>query len=220
MSSLPSCLSSVRFGSYLAYTPRGKSKASRTSQEIMRAVKGARAGHIDNLIKYLAQNMRQGKARILTQILGSDVVIVPCPRSSLMVKGALWPNLEICTALMNHDLAARISAILERSKAVPKSSTAGTHRPKADEHLASMRVVKQLELLKAPRITVVDDVITREATLLAAASHLRHCFPQTEVSAFALIRTQSGADFQTNAEIVDPVIGEIALRGHDAFRNP
>lgn len=50
-----------------------------------------------------------------------------------------------------------------------------------------MRVTANLEA--PPRIAVVDDVVTKGATLLAACSLIREAFPRSVVKGFALIRT-------------------------------
>lgn len=113
------------------------------------------------------------------------------------------------------------AAILERVKAVPKSSTSAVgERPKPLDHIRSMAVVNQqdLDLRKITRVTIVDDVITRGATLIAAASHLQQRFPEAEIRIFAVVRAKS-YDPEVGA-ILDPVIGEVAFNGVDADRKP
>jgi predicted amidophosphoribosyltransferase len=137
------------------------------------------------------------------------------------VKGALWPSKEICDELVGHGLAMKSAALLERVTAVPKSSTSAIgERPKPLDHIRSMAVVKQqeLELRKITRITIVDDVITRGATLLAAASILQHHFPEAVIRIFAVVRTKS---YEPEVgSILDPVLGDVSLNGVDADRKP
>jgi predicted amidophosphoribosyltransferase len=163
--------------------------------------------------------MQHGKcANALYEVLGPAVLVVPCPRSFLLAKGALWPPKEICDELVSQGLAMRSAPILERIRPVQKSSTAASDkRPKPLDHLRSMRVVEQLEF--APRrITIVDDVITRGATLIAAVSHLQQIFPNAEVRAFGMVRTKS---FEPDVgNIIDPVVGEVTFNGTDANRHP
>lgn len=52
------------------------------------------------------------------------------------------------------------------------------------------------------RITVLDDVITRGATLLACVLQLRKCFPDATVHGFALVRAKSEGPIE---KMVDPV---------------
>jgi hypothetical protein len=65
---------------------------------------------------------------------------------------------------------------------------------------------------------LVDDVVTKGRTLLAAAARVQEAFPCAEIRAFALIRTMG---LTRNVErLVDPCIGEIRWRGGDACRTP
>ena len=75
-----------------------------------------------------------------------------------------------------------------------------------------------LTLSQTGRITIVDDVVTKGATLLAAASLVAEAYPDAEVRAFALIRTM-GLVPEID-KIVDPVVGTIKLIGSEADRKP
>ena len=219
MSKLPPCISKVRFGSFLAYSPRGTSADSVLSRKIAYGIKNGTAGYIKYAVSRLLAEMAAGKcADLLQEVLGKDVLVVPCPRSSLLVPGALWPAKVICDELVSQGLARESAAIVQRVTAVPKSSTAGAGaRPKPLDHIKSMKVVDQTDF--APeRITIIDDVITRGSTLLAAASHIQHVFPEAELRVFAMVRT-TGLTPDVG-KILDPVIGEVFLSGVEADRKP
>ena len=67
-------------------------------------------------------------------------------------------------------------------------------------------------------MVLIDDVITKGRTLLAAAARLREAFPETEIRAFALLRTMG---FIPGVQrLLDPCTGEIRWNAGDAHRNP
>ena len=216
------CLSSVRFGSFLAYCPRGASEESAKAKRITYAIKNVRPGFIKLVVGRLREEMQPDRcAAALKEVLGSDVLVVPCPKSSPLVKDALWPSKEICDELVGQGLALSSAPILERVKAVPKSSTSAVgERPKPLDHMRSMTVFNQpdLYLQKIARVTIVDDVMTRGATLIAAATLLQQRFPEAAIRIFAVVRTKS-YDSEVGS-ILDPVLGEVVFNGIDADRKP
>jgi hypothetical protein len=189
---------------------------------MIRDIKNVKSGYMKRVADRLREEMQPGhRATVLREVLGNDVLVVPCPRSSPLVKGALWPSKEICDELVKHGLAMKSAAFLERVTAVAKSSTSAIgERPKPADHIRSMAIVNQreLELRKITRITIVDDVITRGATLIAAASILQHHFPEAAIQIFAVVRTKS-YDPEVGS-ILDPVLGEVSFNGIDADRKP
>jgi adenine/guanine phosphoribosyltransferase-like PRPP-binding protein len=77
------------------------------------------------------------------------------------------------------------------------------------------------KLLSEPsNILLVDDIITRGATLLGAASRLAEVFPGAEIRAFAVIRAISSEnEFQHE---YCPTVGKILFRESqgDTLRRP
>jgi len=68
------------------------------------------------------------------------------------------------------------------------------------------------------RLVLVDDVITKGRTILAAAIRLHEAFPNADIRAFALVRTKglvSGV-----ADALDPCQGIVRWAGGDARREP
>jgi hypothetical protein len=206
-------LSEVRFGSFLVYSPRGTSETSRRSRRICHAIKtdGVFGQPPMRIIEYAVGRLKEAVGtRELGDLLAPDVTLVPCPRSAPFPPGqrpALWVPLRICTALRAGGLGATIMPLLERVEAVRKSAFAGPgERPSVQSHVATMRVDQSIE--RPARVTIIDDVVTKGATLLAAASLLADAFPAAEVRAFALVRTM-GLVPEVD-RIVDPVTGRIA----------
>ena len=217
---MPTCLSRVTFGAFLAYSPRGKTPVSARSRDLTYGIKADTAGTIEKVVDRLAREMRTSpEAAVLGAVLGPEVTLVPCPRSGLLVPGALWPAERISRALVATGLGKEVQPWLRRVKSVAKSAFAKLgERPTVQDHLDTLKLMADQEMFVPKRITVVDDVVTKGATLLAAASHLKAVFPDAEVQAFALVRTM-GLVPQI-VKILDPCVGEILYDGTDAERKP
>jgi hypothetical protein len=172
-----------------------------------------------------------GSARFAATF-GGCVVLVPVPGSS-PAKGAGRIGERLAWCLREVGLAAEVWPILWRQYAVRKSAFAAAgERPSVLEHYASFAIRRPLwgGALMGPsgflddpcgtrlRLTLIDDVITRGRTLLAAAGRLREAFPSAEIRAFALLRTL-GPD-ETLSRVLDPCEGEVRWVSGDARRSP
>jgi hypothetical protein len=197
-----SLLSELRFASLLVYSPQGESETSKRSRSVRAAVKGADR----TVLELAAQRLHESAAPWLGDFFGADSVLVPAPGSSPMKDPkSLWVPRDICQVFVARGLGKEVSACLERSHAVPKSAfSLPAERPKPSRHFASFSVSRSL--FAPRRITLVDDVITRGATLLAAASRLAEAFPSCEVRAFAVIRTMTRVEVDA---ILAPCTGVI-----------
>lgn len=203
MASRVSLLSEVRFASFLVYSPRGSSNICIRSRRIRDRVKNDHPGHLAQLALRIAQD-----GNPCAPAIGPGVLLVPAPRSAPLVSGALWPAYRIAEELVAAGLGDRVLPLIAREHAVQKSAFAQPgSRPTAGQHLESFGF--DVRLPGARRIAVVDDFITKGATLLAAASLTKQHYPTADVWAFALIRTMG---LQPEIErIVDPAIGSIVL---------
>jgi uracil phosphoribosyltransferase len=105
-------------------------------------------------------------------------------------------------------LGQAVYPLISRAIAVPKSAFAlPGERPTPQRHLESFTFHPQL--INPDQITVVDDFITKGATTIAAASLLKHHFPEAKISVFGMIRTRG---LQPDVErIVEPCIGLVTL---------
>ncbi len=209
-------LSEVRHGALLAYSPRGTRAVSVQSRTVCSAIKRADPAYLARAMDLFQERFESAG---FGQVLGPHVIVVPAPRSAPLVNiEALWPSRRICELLVDRGLALGMRTYLSRTVVVQKSawSKAG-QRPSIETHYDSIALDRTLE--SHAKITVVDDVVTKGATLLASASRLAAAFQSIEIEAFALIRTRGLVpDVE---KIVDPVLGTISLlagqlnRSHD-----
>jgi len=207
-------LSEIPFGAFLVYSPRGTSPVSVRSRRVRDGIKAGRDEILRAAIEYL---LRDFEGSGLSAVLGRDVSLVPCPRSSPLVSGALWPPRWVAAALVAAGLGREVVSCLERTEAVPKSAFQQPGaRPTARRHYETIRV-NELPLT-GERVTIVDDFLTKGNTLLGAASRLAEARPRAAISAFALVRTLGR---QPEIErIVDPCVGVIELAGEEGVRKP
>jgi adenine/guanine phosphoribosyltransferase-like PRPP-binding protein len=82
-------------------------------------------------------------------------------------------------------------------------------------HYDSLRATASLTA--GPILTIVDDVVTRGATMLAGAARLSDAFPAATVRCFALIRAMSSAPIQ---RVKEPCEGTITLVDWGTQRAP
>ncbi len=219
----PSLLSELPFGALLAYSPRGTSELSQQSRGLCYRIKtdGLIGDPPARAIERAVERLSDISCSAVREFLAQRAILVPCPPSAPFPprqKPALWVPLRICEALRNAGYGSAILPCLERVEAVPKSAFATPgERPSPSQHMRSMSIVKPLG--SPERITIVDDVVTKGATFLAAASLLADAFKDVEIRAFSLVRTMG---LIPNIDrIVDPVVGRIRRTlGGGADREP
>ena len=217
-------LTKLEFGALLTYTPRGYSVKIQDAREFMIALKNERFvedpqnGKLVLMSEWIAKTIQRNMTTLpFASFFQPNTILVPTPKSSLMKPDTLWVPMRIASALARIGLG-KVLPCLTRIKSVPKAtSSLPKDRPTPAEHYKSLRVDGSLS--KPDEIVLVDDIITRGATLLGAANLLADAFPQTRIRAFAAMRTISNpSEFD---KLYDPCIGTIELReSGDTLRRP
>jgi predicted amidophosphoribosyltransferase len=207
----------VAFASCYVYSPIGSCEVSERSR-VLRAL--LKAGE-DRLIAQYAARVRQQAAATprLVEFFDSTAVLVPVPGSRPRDPDIMSVTEHLAAALVRERLGGASWAGLRRVRAVGKSGTAMPGaRPTVARHYESL-AVESIDSADAPRhFVLIDDVVTKGRTLLAAAMRLHEAFPCARIRAFALLRTLGRVP--EVHRLLDPCVGEISWRGGDAHRSP
>ncbi len=207
-------IESLAYCAPLVYSPRGESDIAKKSRAVRDALKGGDKQLIPAMATHVRELVDSGK---ISGFFGSDVTLVPVPRSAPAKPESLWVPLMIARALKDIGLAQEVWPCLTRAKAVQKSAWAVPgERPTLDQHIASLKLTEFL----APtgRILLIDDFITKGRTLLAAAITITNGIHGLDLKAFACIRTLGLVpDIE---RLRDPTVGSVTVVNGDAFRNP
>ena len=205
----------VAFASCYVYSPTGTGQMCDRSRLLRRFLKAGdaglmvkHAGRVSQLAAHCAE---------LRGFFTHADVFIPVPGSSPYRAGHVWAAAQLASALLEQGLGQTCWCGLKRRRAVRKSATAAPgSRPSVALHYDSF--VIDSGPMSLGSVVLIDDVVTKGRTLLAAASRIHETFPNAKVRAFALIRTMGV--IAGIRHLVDPCQGEIAWRGGDAQRTP
>ena len=212
------------FGSLLCYCPRPSSSAMQDAYQVMLAIKQDPFGGDPPILmsQRLAKSVQENMSSLpFAYFFQPNTVLVPVPKSSLMLKDTLWVPLRIATALARSGIGSQVDPCLVRITPVRKAaSSRASERPKPKDHFASLRVQRRISGPPPNEILLVDDMITRGSTLLGAANRLAEAFPEARIRAFGAMATVSDpADF---VALSRPLVGSIQYRPstEDTIRRP
>lgn len=185
-------LSRLEYASLCIYHPRSPSAVAKKSRTVCYDMKADRRNMVRRMLAHFSVKHEAGRA-LLDEWFPEGTLLVPTPRSSPLVEGAHWPARRICEVLHEHGRGKSISTMLTRASSVAAAHRAEKgERPTAHTHFDSFELTP---VLASPNhIVVVDDVLTKGATLIAAASKVAEAYPGATVRAFAPVRTEGLVD--------------------------
>jgi hypothetical protein len=205
---------SVLFCSCYIYSPRGGGAASESSRLLCLKLKSSDCGWLPSLVREVCEQGLRHEA--FDGLFGKEVVLVPVPGSAPSA-GAPWAAERLAVALQGIGLAKSVWRGVTRRFAVRKSATAiNAERPTVQHHYESFSVARSH--IAPERIVLVDDVITKGRTILAAAARLHDSFPNADIRAFALVRTMGF--LPDVVHLTEPCQGFVRWAGGDARRDP
>lgn len=207
-------LRSLVFSSCYVYSPRASGAVCDASRQLCERLK---ASDPQWLPRYAGVVYRASLCDPqLANLLGGDGVLVPVPGSTVG-QSAHWPASQLALALREIGLGRQVWKGLRRQSAVTRSATAhASERPTVREHYESFVVERPLPAVH--KILLVDDVITKGRTLLAAALRMQEQFPHADIRAFALIRTLGF--MRRLDQLTETCHGVVRWAGGDARREP
>jgi predicted amidophosphoribosyltransferase len=207
-------LRSVLFGSFYIYSPRGNGPVCEVSRRICIQLKLGSAAWLANYARRVREEFIRHEA--LAGLFDPETCFVPVPGSASR-PDSVWAAERLATALHGVGLGKGVWLGLHRHHTVPKSATAlSGHRPTVRRHYDSLSVTHSYP---APsRLLLIDDVITRGRTILAAAIRLHEALPNADIRAFALVRTMGLLPDVTH--FLEPCQGVVRWAGGDACREP
>jgi hypothetical protein len=203
------------FAAPFAYSPRGTSEIAQKSRRLRDLIKAGDPRLLERLAAVTADMVAADR---FPEFFGPDVTLVPVPGSAPRREAnSLWVAERIAAELRMVGLGATVWPTLQRTVVVPKSAWAARgERPTAEVHVTSLDLTDRVP--PTGRLLLVDDVVTKGRTMLAAATVITDALPGIDVRGFAALRTMGlVADIET---YTDPVVGEILWSGTDTDRQP
>jgi hypothetical protein len=194
----------LSFAAPFVYSVRGATAVSVRSRQLRDRIKRGDQVLMEQIADHVADLVAQDA---FPGFFGPDVTLVPVPSHAPAAPGAVGTTARIAVALYERGLAAGIAPVLERTTLVAKSAfSAPAQRPRAQEHYDSLTV--RTGLAGIARVLLVDDFVTRGATLIGAASRVCADHGGLAVKAFALVRSMTEGDVAT---IRYPCTGSIEM---------
>jgi hypothetical protein len=178
---------SLSFASCYVYAPRGEGFTSAAARLLCQRVKASDPRWLPRYAGQVAELCARERERPFASLFARDAWLVPVPGCA---PASAKPTAACQLAVALHELGLGCDVWLgiTRRTAVTRSATAQLGaRPTVRQHYESFAISAASR--PPARIVLVDDVITKGRTLLAAAARLRGAFPHADVRAFAMVRS-------------------------------
>ncbi|WP_261511690.1 phosphoribosyltransferase [Chryseobacterium paludis] len=200
---------SFEFLTFLAYSPRGKSEIEIASRTVAGSCKNG------DVIFSTRLSQRLKEAGLSEYFAKS--ALIPVPRSTPLIEGAVFPSKIICETLVSNGLGESVADCLKRKYAIPKSSGQfhSDTRNTVQVHQDSLQVTPIL--ITEPTIVVVDDILTLGRTSMASALELQKVYPDKEIKIFCTIRTRGWKNLE---KIIDVSKGYMNVAGNGGVQLP
>lgn len=200
---------SFEFLSFLAYFPRGKSEIEISSRTVAGSCKNGDVSFSTRL----SQRIKEAD---LSEYF-SNSALVPVPRSTPLVDGAVFPAKIICETLASNGLGDSVADCLKRKYAIPRSSGQfhADTRNTVQQHQKSLELIPIL--ITEPTIIVVDDILTLGRTSMASALELQNVYPEKDIKIFCAIRTRGWRELD---KIIDISRGTMHLTANGSVKLP
>jgi hypothetical protein len=205
----------VAFGALYVYSPKGPDEVSEQSRLLCNRVKQGSAKWLKHYAARVHEQARH--ERSFCGFFDPGAVLIPIPKGGTSMRTSDWVARELALAIKSTGLAGSVWTGLHRVTPVARSSAAWMwERPTVIQHYESFDVMRAVT--PPTEVVLIDDVVTKGRTLVAAAMRLHEVFPQAQIRAFALVRTMGLIlDVQ---RLIDPCQGEIRWDGEEAHREP
>lgn len=171
----------------LEFATRGTNPSAEQSKQICGNIKAGNAKVIERLIYHIKQ---LPKDHPITLMFQDNPILVPAPRSTPLVEGALWPTKILADLFLEAGLGGSVEALIFRAYRVPRSSSfsSADQRPSCNTHYNSLITSPPLAFVN--KIILVDDVFTLGRTSCACVRRLQEAYPDANISVFAAMRTR------------------------------